>query len=129
MTSFKERACKISGIVWKQYNSLQKCQCDLCKKERSLPQQKRFYSIPKFSKKRQIENLQYSVLRIEFLGKRENQTCPITKKQTVEVHHTYCGKDRARYFLDVSTWLAVSRDGHNWIHENPKEARELGFLK
>jgi hypothetical protein len=85
--------------------------------------------IPKVSKKRQIQNLQYSVLRTEFLGKKENQICPITKQQTIEVHHTYCGKDRAKYYLDVSTWLAVSRDGHNWIHNNPKEARELGFLK
>jgi hypothetical protein len=25
---------------------------------------------------------------------------------------------------DESTWIAVSRDGHNWIHDNPKEARE-----
>lgn len=85
--------------------------------------------IPKVSKKRQIENLQYSVLRTEFLGKKENQICPITKQQTIEVHHTYCGKDRAKYYLDVSTWLAVSRDGHNWIHAFPKEARELGYLK
>lgn len=90
---------------------------------------KKTYSIPKISDKRKIENTKYTVLRIEFLGKKENQICPITGWIATEIHHTYCGKDRAKYYLDVSTWLAVSRDGHNWIHDNPKEARELGFLK
>ena len=90
---------------------------------------KSLYKIPKVSEKRKIENLKYSVLRVEFLGKKENQICPITKYPATEIHHTYCGKDRAKYYLDVSTWLAVSRDGHNWIHDNPKEARELGYLK
>jgi len=86
-------------------------------------------AIKKVSEKRSIENLQYSADRIVFLGKPENKICPITKKPTVEVHHTYSGKDRAKYYLDSSTWLAVSREGHNWIHSHPKEARELGYLK
>jgi len=137
--SFKLRTCKISGLQWKQYNSLMKCPCEECKKETPKKQfvskhkpnlkLKSFKPIPKVSAKRKIENLKYSALRIEFLGKKENRICPITKQPTTEVHHTYCGKDRAKYYLDVSTWLAVSRKGHNWIHDNPKEARELGFLK
>jgi hypothetical protein len=137
--SFKLRTCKKSGLQWKQYNSLQKCPCEECKKETPKKQfvskhkpnlkLKSFKPIPKVSAKRKIENLKYSALRIEFLGKKENKICPITKQPTTEVHHTYCGKDRAKYYLDVSTWLAVSRKGHNWIHDNPKEARELGFLK
>ena len=85
--------------------------------------------IPLMSKKRKIENAQYIVLRAEFLGKKENQVCPITRQQATEIHHSYSGKDRAKYFLDTSTWIGVSRDGHNWIHDNPKEARELGYLK
>jgi hypothetical protein len=126
MAQFKLKVCKSCGAEFKQYNSFTKCKCKV-----SAPklQQKKKYSIPKVSEKRKIENLKYSVLRTEFLGKKENQICPITKQQTIEVHHTYCGKDRAKYYLDVSTWLAVSRDGHNWIHDNPKEARKLGFLK
>lgn len=137
MSNYKERICKVSGHKWRQYNSLQKCPCESCKKVSysSVGKQKPnlklkfFKPIPKVSKKRKIENAKYSVLRIEFLSKPENRICPITKQQTTEVHHTYCGKDRAKYYLDVSTWLAVSRDGHNWIHNNPKEARELGYLK
>lgn len=127
MAQFKLKVCKETGKEWKQYSSFQKCPC--CIHSKPQPKETKKYVIPKVSDKRKIENLKYSVLRIEFLGKKENQICPITKQQTIEVHHTYCGKDRAKYYLDVSTWLAVSRDGHNWIHDNPKEARELGFLK
>jgi len=137
--NFKLKVCKLSGLEWKQYNSLMKCPCEECKKDipkkQFVPKHKpnlklkSFKPIPKVSAKRKIENLKYSALRIEFLGKKENKICPITKQPTTEVHHTYCGKDRAKYYLDVSTWLAVSRNGHNWIHDNPKEARELGFLK
>ena len=85
--------------------------------------------INKVSDKRKIENLKYKVLRIEFLGKPENQICPITGYPATEIHHTFCGKNRAKYYLDTTTWIAVSRDGHNWIHDNPKEAREKGLLK
>lgn len=100
-----------------------KCEVKLPSKE------KKIYRIPQVSKKRSVEQLQYTVLRTEFLAKKENQICPITKQATTEIHHTFSGKDRAKYFLDTTTWIAVSRDGHNWIHDNPKEARELNYLK
>lgn len=126
MAQFNVKICRSCGNEFRQYTSLDKCKCRISKPQ---PKQNKVYVIPQVSKKRKVEMLQYSVLRIEFLCKKENQICPITKQQTVEVHHTFSGKDRAKYYLDVSTWLAVSRDGHNWIHANPKEARELGYLK
>ena len=86
-------------------------------------------SIKKVSDKRAVENKIYTELRKAFLLLPENQVCPITKQEATEIHHAYSGKDRAKYFLDTTTWIAVSRDGHNWIHANPKEARELGYLK
>ena len=87
------------------------------------------YKIPSVSKKRLIEDAKYMVLRTEFLSKLENKICPIMQSPAVEVHHKYSGKDRSKYYLDTSTWIAVSREGHMWIHEYSKEARELGFLK
>lgn len=87
------------------------------------------YKIPKVSKKRAIQDAKYMVLRTEFLSKPENKICPIMQIPSVEIHHTYSGKDRSKYYLDTSTWIAVSREGHMWIHEYSKEARELGFLK
>ena len=80
------------------------------------------------SKKREAENKVYLMLREKFL--RDNPICAVFPlMDSTEVHHTYSGKDRDKYFLIVETWLAVSRKGHKWIHDNPKEARELGLLK
>jgi hypothetical protein len=31
--------------------------------------------------------------------------------------------------MDKEFWLGVSRRGHRWIHDNPKWAREQGWLK
>ena len=47
--------------------------------------------------------------------------CP----HSVDVHHM---KRRGKYFLDTSSWMAVSRQAHDWIHSNPKEATEKGWL-
>lgn len=124
----KNPDCKKEFIP--MYSSLEKYCSYECIKSCSKPdiRLKTVYKIPKVSKKRQVEQLQYQVLRTEFLSKPENKICPITGKETTDIHHKWSGKDRAKYFLDTTTWLAVSREGHNWIHNNPKKSRELGFL-
>ncbi len=84
--------------------------------------------IKKLSDKRANENKEYLTLRKVFLE--SHPICQINQDgKAVDVHHTYSGKDRAKHFLDVKTWLAVCRDCHNWIHNNPIDARELGYLK
>lgn len=63
--NYKDRICKLSGKAWKQYNSLQKCQCDECKKEMPKPKfvQRKFntdlklknlYTIPNKSTKNKV---------------------------------------------------------------------------
>lgn len=42
-----------------------------------------------------------------------------------DIHHK---KGRGKYLNDTSTWMAVSREGHNWIHNHPKEAYEKGWM-
>jgi hypothetical protein len=43
-----------------------------------------------------------------------------------EVHHT---RGRAGSLLcDERFWLAVSKQGHRWIHANIEKARNMGFL-
>lgn len=44
-----------------------------------------------------------------------------------DVHHM-AGR-RGDNFLDETTWMAVSRLGHAWIHSNPSAARKMGWLK
>ena len=43
-----------------------------------------------------------------------------------EVHHTH-GR-RGRLLRYKPWWLALSRLGHRWVHQHPKEARERGWL-
>lgn len=72
---------------------------------------------------------EYTKLKKEFLKRPENKFCRITGEPATEIHHKYPGKDRQKYFLDVSTWVAVSRNGHIWIHNNTIEAEKLGLIK
>ena len=133
--------CKICLERFEPKFFLQKhCNNDVCKdkwRELVLEEKKQvdndFRSkskpIKKVSDKKTLQDIIYKSERIKFLSLPENKICPITKKPASEIHHTYCGKDRAKYYLDTSTWLAVSREGHNFIHDNPKESREKGYLK
>ncbi len=66
----------------------------------------------------------YAKLRKEFLAQHK-ACCVIVDGVATEIHHA---KGRGKYLLDTSTWLAVSREGHRWIHENPSEAENLGLL-
>lgn len=86
------------------------------------------YKIAPRSKKRIAHDIVYNKLRKVFLNKPDNKVCPITGEPTTEIHHKWSGKDRDKYYLKVDTWLAVSRNGHIWIHKNPKLAREKGML-
>lgn len=86
---------------------------------------KSLYKIPKVSDKRKVDNAKYLVLRIEFLGKPENQKCPITGKPTTDVHHS---KGRiGSLLLDTRYWIALSREGHKQVEENPDWAKENGY--
>lgn len=128
------KTCKICSSKFQpKYSTLEntcsiECKIALFKTNSDKKIKQKFKPIPKVSKKRIVENLQYQVLRKEFLEKEENKICKISNEPTTEIHHTYSGKDRARYYLDTTTWLAVSRSAHNWIHDNPKESREMGYL-
>lgn len=101
------------------------------------------------SKKRSKLNVEYSRLRKDFLEAHPYcqvtiQNMGVTEEEvirgggttvirgdlayfprSVDVHHM---KRRGKYFLDTSSWLAVSRQAHDWIHSNPKEATEMGWL-
>jgi len=116
------------GVFFKQYNSLVKHCTALCKKTSGKPANLRLKDpkpIPKFSKKRQIENAKYSVLRIEFLSKKENQICPISGNPTTDIHHK---KGRlGSLFLDTNHWVALSREAHKFVEENPIWAKENGY--
>lgn len=129
MDNFKKKICADKDCCneFKQYNSLQKYCSPACTNKNRKVNLKLtpIYKIPPVSKKRKVENAQYSVLRIEFLSKPENQICPITGWPTCDIHHK---KGRVgSLFLDTKYWVALSREGHQFVEENPEWAKENGY--
>jgi hypothetical protein len=122
MAQFNLKICKSCGNEFRQYTSLDKCKCRSSKPQ---PKQKKAYVIPQVSKKRKVEMLQYSVLRTEFLANKKNQVCPITKQPTTDIHHK---KGRVgSLLLDTRYWVALSREAHKFVEENPEWAKENGY--
>lgn len=68
-------------------------------------------------------------MRKEYLTKHpmcEVKLPGVCKGQACDIHHTaYRGINT----LAQATWLAACRECHSWVHKNPAEARELGYLK
>ena len=58
----------------------------------------------------------------EYMVKHAPSGCP----RSEEIHHTR--KPKQTYFLDETTWLAVSKWAHRWIEDNKSTARKLGLL-
>jgi hypothetical protein len=84
-------------------------------------------AIRPMSKKLSKERDTYRQLREEFLKQPENMFCAVYPSiPSEEIHHS---RGRHKYLNDVSTWIAVSRVGHDWIHANVALATERGFMK
>jgi hypothetical protein len=97
--------------------------CGICL-ERLRPEKVKPQGINKVSKKRSKEVAEYSNKKKKFLA--ENPRCAVFPNQSaIDIHHIR-GKLGSR-FLDERYWLAVSRDGHNWIHDNEEEASKQGW--
>ena len=122
------KQCQDCGITlpafWKRI--LGKGYCKNCANKHSKPK-----SLPKISKKKLVENQEYSILRVEFLNK--HPTCqaklPGCTVMSTDIHHLYSGKDRSKYYLESTTWKAVCRMCHNFIHDklSSEDAIELGL--
>lgn len=104
--------------------------------EKRLKETKIRKPLPKVSKKRAIENARYTVAKIQFMSKPENKICPVTGQPTTDIHHKsgrvgfadqWARINNIPLLLDTRFWLAVSRDGHRQIEENPTWAKELGY--
>lgn len=105
--------------------------CAYSEKKRGPAKQIKRQPIAKVSKKRAAQNKIYYPLRKEFL--RLHPDCMIRTKEctgkATEIHHSYDGCDRDKYYLDISTWFGACRRCHNWVGNFPQAAKTLGFLK
>lgn len=102
----------------------------------------------KVSKKRAVALREYAKVRAEYLA--EHPWCEwwlcensfhegnvhdgfvqrlhgpkIAVPAAIEIHHR---KGRGKYLCHKSTFMSVSRAGHDWIHSNPKEAMQKGYI-
>jgi hypothetical protein len=50
---------------------------------------------------------------------------PVSNK-LVEVHHVR-GRSGA-LLMDKTWWMAISKQGHRWVHQHPRQAAERGWL-
>jgi len=78
------------------------------------------------SDKRQAESKVYSKLRQEFLAL--HPFCEVfsyCRARSCDVHHR---AGRGKNYLVIELWKAACRKHHDWIHGNPREARDAGLL-
>jgi len=116
--------CSAITVIWKRVGL--ELYCKYCWYKIKPPK-----PIKHVSKIRSKESSEYNKLRIRYLIDHPNceihlPKCTLT---STDIHHTFSGKDRAKYYLDTSTWKASCRRCHEWVHNHSKEARELNLLK
>ena len=124
----KSKTCQNKGCnnTFIPYRSTDKYCSFQCANANKKEAKKTSYIIPKKSKKMKELDKIYSQLRKVFLDIPKNQVCPVTGMQTNQVHHK---KGRIGYlYLYTPLWLAVSQEGHDYIHANPSESYKKGWL-
>ena len=65
----------------------------------------------------------YRPLRDAYM--KDNPDCEICGKPSNDLHHK---AGRGKFLCDVTTFMAVCRKCHNFIHENPKKSRDSLYL-
>ena len=126
--------CQKMTVIWKNSEGFKFCRyCWSCQKaiNSDSSQKPSDYKIPQVSSKRKKQDAEYLKLRERFLT--ENPICQVSvagcMNGSTDVHHKFAGSNREAFYLVQSTWLAVCRNCHNHIHNNPADARVLGWLK
>jgi hypothetical protein len=126
--------CQKETVIWKNHEGFKYCKyCWSCQKaiNSDSAQKPTDYKIPQVSSKRKKKDAEYSKLRERFLT--ENPLCMVKVNGcghgATDVHHTRSGSDRDAFYLVQSTWKAVCRNCHQYVHEHPEESRIMGWLK
>ncbi len=133
----KKKLCNACGelkYIWK--NSEGNRYCKYCWQKKSSSE-KPFKPtnrkpIALRSKKRASQDRVYSKLRKDYL--QNNPTCQINvlnvcTTQSTDIHHSYAGANRSKYYLITPTWFSCCRACHDHVHANPQWARDKGYLK
>lgn len=121
-------ACESEQIIWKNHNGNKYCrQCWLKENSTPLPKKLPTPIKPKSDKKAALDQL-YTVLRNKFFQNDANKSCKARLKGCTlvasDVHHT---KGRGESLNDVSTWIPLCRNCHNYVETHPAEAKALNL--
>ena len=86
---------------------------------------KKVFTIKPISDKMAAKYKEYRSVRDIHMA--ENPICEFKgcTKVSQDLHHK---AGRGKFMCDKNTFMAICRKHHTWIHEHPKESRELGYL-
>ena len=124
--------CQQMTVIWKNHEGYRYCKnCWSCHSSKDNTQKPTKSVIPPVSSKRKKKDQEYLKLRERYLT--ENPLCMVKvggcTHNATDVHHKYAGSNREAFYLVQSTWLAVCRNCHDWVHARPGDARLMGWLK
>lgn len=94
--------------------------------DKKTVQKKPLKPIKNISVKMQLELKVYRMERDKYM--KDHSKCEFRDcfRYATDLHHK---SGRGQNLSNVETFMALCRKCHTWIHENPKEARLLGYLK
>lgn len=115
----RKKECKQDGCIYPAWSG------GFCKYHapKKVKQVKRA-PLKKISDKRKAQVAVYSLLKKQFL--KDNPKCLVTGKPSTQIHHI--NHREGERLNDTRYWMAVSQEGHDYIHANPKESYEKGWL-
>ena len=114
----KDTICKYCQAVNNHFSF--KCRLRPLKESKTIKK-----PIAKFSDKKLVELKEYRKLRDAYFKLHpicEFKGCGSTQ---IQLHHK---RTREYYLCDTSVFMSCCDIHHRWIHENDKEARQLGHL-
>jgi len=112
--------CQIEKVIWKSHGKEKYCKECWYKIEKPK-------SISSISKSRKVDMDEYSKKRLAFLALQNGCQAKLSSctSKSTDIHHK---KGRiGENYLNISTWIAVCRNCHTWIENNPIEAKLLGY--
>lgn len=123
------KTCKICKTDFEpsKFDKFQVTCSNVCKLAYARGFNKPKKAIPKVSQKRKEKDKIYLELRKDFMLKHAKcEICNFNKP--TDVHHKHIGANRNKYYLEVETWMALCRNCHNDVHDEPQKSRELGYI-
>jgi hypothetical protein len=122
--------CNTEQYIWKREGRDRYCQRCWGKIKSKDPDAPKLNPV---SQRKASQDKTYSLLRKDFLSLKPfcEARLPGCTNQSTDVHHTYFGNDRDKYYLITSTWKSVCRSCHNTIHDklSAEELIKLGLKR